>query len=67
MPFEIIKPEPRGRLILAISENEARRQFTGHHRNVDEAIATLKNNPFGILHGSDGEIRYNDKEPEAEE
>lgn len=68
MTFEIIKPQHGGkRSIVAISEAEVRRQIKGSCRDVDESIASMRNSPFSVIKGLDGEIRFNNGESEEEE
>jgi hypothetical protein len=67
MTFEIIKPQHGGkRLIVSISEDEARRQVKSFCRDPDESIASMQNSPFSIMKGMDGEIRFNNGESEEE-
>lgn len=43
---------------IGISEEEARRLLAGHHRDLDEAVASLKANPFGLFKAEGCAIRY---------
>lgn len=43
----------------AISEAQARRLLSGNCRDVNEALQSLRGNPFGQLRTSAGTVRFN--------